>query len=358
MSNDGRWVSCECCFTIVHNILVACTSRYRRGRKSESGLRGHFFLITSIQCANSPPGRAIEAPRIRRIFSCSSRDPRYHMLEHLSPKFKTSPMEREPRAALILNRFTRTLSVMYATNTVSPILGVEPDELRGKSIYDCIAGNCWSDAIKCLENAKANDSIVYLRFWSRDPRVQVDERDVAMADQAHEALGDSLRSGMRPDDTIDTSTYDRLPNLIKREVTSSPPIEWPAAVDELDAQHILSVALSTQAQTSNTRNAQRPRALLGQQDRRHTDGPTRELEAVVFCTSDGLVMVIRKARPPIPSLRTPTSPANSENGALAVPWDGHSFRPSHSAGSLYTFQPPPLPHEISTREHVKAVSTQ
>lgn len=36
LSRDGRWVSCECCFTIVHDVLVACTSIYLRGEKSES----------------------------------------------------------------------------------------------------------------------------------------------------------------------------------------------------------------------------------------------------------------------------------------------------------------------------------
>ena len=38
LSRDGRWVSCECCFTVVHDVLVACTSIYRRGEKSESEL--------------------------------------------------------------------------------------------------------------------------------------------------------------------------------------------------------------------------------------------------------------------------------------------------------------------------------
>ena len=36
LSRDGRWVGCECCFTIVHDVLVACTSIYRRNAKSES----------------------------------------------------------------------------------------------------------------------------------------------------------------------------------------------------------------------------------------------------------------------------------------------------------------------------------
>lgn len=36
LSKDGQWVSCECCFTIVHDVLVACTSIYRQGERSQS----------------------------------------------------------------------------------------------------------------------------------------------------------------------------------------------------------------------------------------------------------------------------------------------------------------------------------
>jgi PAS domain S-box-containing protein len=35
----GFWVGCECVFTIVHDVLVACTSIYRRGWKSQSMYR-------------------------------------------------------------------------------------------------------------------------------------------------------------------------------------------------------------------------------------------------------------------------------------------------------------------------------
>ena len=33
-NKDGRWVGCECVFTIVHDVLLGCTSVYRRGVKS------------------------------------------------------------------------------------------------------------------------------------------------------------------------------------------------------------------------------------------------------------------------------------------------------------------------------------
>lgn len=33
---DNQWVGCECCFTIVYDVMVVCTSVYRRGVKSDS----------------------------------------------------------------------------------------------------------------------------------------------------------------------------------------------------------------------------------------------------------------------------------------------------------------------------------
>ena len=35
-NRDGRWVGCECVFTVVHDVLIGCTSVYRRGLKSQS----------------------------------------------------------------------------------------------------------------------------------------------------------------------------------------------------------------------------------------------------------------------------------------------------------------------------------
>ena len=35
-NKQGRWVGCECVFTIVHDVLVASTSVYRRGPGSQS----------------------------------------------------------------------------------------------------------------------------------------------------------------------------------------------------------------------------------------------------------------------------------------------------------------------------------
>lgn len=36
ISRDGSWVNCECCFSVVYNVLVVCTSVYRSGMASQS----------------------------------------------------------------------------------------------------------------------------------------------------------------------------------------------------------------------------------------------------------------------------------------------------------------------------------
>lgn len=36
VSSDGRWVSCECCFTIAHDVLVSSIRVYCRGERSQS----------------------------------------------------------------------------------------------------------------------------------------------------------------------------------------------------------------------------------------------------------------------------------------------------------------------------------
>ncbi|KAF1361071.1 hypothetical protein EJ07DRAFT_75914, partial [Lizonia empirigonia] len=151
-NRQGDWVGCECCFSIVYDVMVCCTSIYRHGMESQK--------------------RAVEAPIVRKLFASSPKDPRYHMLSHLSSKFDLGPDEQthEPRAALFLNRFTRTLTVMYATSGIEQIVGISGEEMKGHSFYYCIALNCLTEAVRCLESAKGNDSIAYMRFMFRDPR--------------------------------------------------------------------------------------------------------------------------------------------------------------------------------------------
>jgi hypothetical protein len=172
------------------------------------------------------------------------------MLTFISDKFSRRLAEplHEPRAALFVNRFTRTATIMYATSGVTEILGLSPRQLISKSIFYCIQERCLRDAVRCLEGAKSNDSIAYLRFWFRNP---LQDDDVEMGGN-----GNTPSSG---------ATTDPFGSM----------------------------------------------------------SPSIELEAVVSCTSDGLVVILRRARAPAPTTTTPLPPQPVPvyaNGLFAAPW--------------------------------------
>ncbi|TPX06982.1 uncharacterized protein E0L32_011127 [Thyridium curvatum] len=293
------------------------------------------------------------------------------MLEHLSPKFKMPPMEREPRAALILNRFTRNLTVMFATNAVSSILGLRPDQIKDLSFYRCIQENCLPEALRCLESAKANDSIAYLRFWFRDPRAEEDFSDTEMEAQEDGNLScstsDSESGGAQLDNEMDLDSEDDSGPEIKVEREPGSP------------RNGLLRSLSTQAserrksyQGSDGESTAVPTAFSnGSGQAVHNNGalvnsggaavdtrrqllPSIELEAVVSCTSDGLVVILRKARPPIPAPHPPLVSWEFQNGLFAAPWAQQPIRPSIPPELIYTFRPPLLPQFMPLRDSVKA----
>lgn len=172
------------------------------------------------------------------------------MLTFISKKLSQRLDEplHEPRAAMFVNRFTRTATIMYATTGVTQILGLRPDQLISKSFFYCIQEGCLRDAVRCLESAKANDSIAYLRFWFRNPM------------------------------------QDEYPDLTRHGLAAySDPI------------------------------------------------PPLELEAVVSCTSDGLAVILRRARSPVPTTGTePPRPVPVySNGIFAAPW---ALEPVYSYG--------------------------
>lgn len=346
LARNGEWVSCECCFTVVHDVLVACTSIYLKGTKSESRYLAHIF---SDAATNTEKGRAIDAPQIRRIFSSSPRDPRYHMLEHLSPKFKMPAMEHEPRAALILNRFTRNLSIMFATNAVTSILGLRPHEIKDKAFYEIIQENCLQNAIQCLESAKANESIAYLRFNYRDPRLERGDGPIEESedDQEEENEVEWQQSNSRRDSASRVAQLAEMAMDVDGDESGQ--IDDPE-YQTGDRNPVSSTALMPRPSATIDGSARaRPMRSNGQGEQ------GLELEAVVSCTSDGLVVVLRRARPPIPNSHLPLIPAfNFENGMCAAPWAQRPIEPYVPPELLYTFRPPLRPQFMPLRESVKA----
>ena len=343
-------MGCECVFTVVHDVLVGCTSIYKTGANSQSKVPVKIPSTVLIDLITAKE-RATVAPAIRQLFSSSPRDPRYHMLSYISHKFSEEirPKKHEPRAALFLNRFSRTSTIMYATNGLANVLGITADQLNGKSFYYCIQENCLEDAVKCLESAKANDSIAYLRFWFRDPR----EADQTDGDQHMDgnSSGDDDDGGVHLDDRMDEdgsenavtsnssvsqisssveqdpqrlAAYHSLPDINSRSSSGNSTDLQDGANDAIFDQPATRQSSSSSSLSFSTPNDTNrvPAIRLSPRPRQI------ELEAVISCTSDGLVVVLRRARALVPQIAGALTQRSYTNGCFASPWATDPIMPN------------------------------
>ncbi|KAH0544287.1 hypothetical protein FGG08_001550 [Glutinoglossum americanum] len=256
------------------------------------------------------------------------------MLSHLSSKFQNAPNEgfHEPRAALILNRFTRTLTILYATTALSSIIGLPPEAITGKSFYECIQENCLQDAIQCLERAKANDSIAYMRFWYRDPR---------QGNQQDEDIPEQSSSGDDDDDDGGVCLGTRMDETQEQFVSSDSSLNPGSSStnarslsdnstdfdDSTNTSPIFGHTSTAQSSSSSTSKQQRSRQGFGRRPQAPQPRPQPlEVEAVVSCTSDGLVVILRRARPIIP--QACTAPQTYTQGLFATPWAVQPLMPA------------------------------
>ena len=285
------------------------------------------------------------------------------MLQYLSNKFYKEPEihSPEPRAALFLNRFSRTSTIMFATDGLATILGLQPSEVIGKSFYYCIEENCLQDAVKAIESAKANDSLAYLRFWYRNP-LQEDNRshngsigdddedeeggvalgngvpyesssseslNNAMTSQPTENGGHLTNGPSRP--TMERSPISHVGRTLERQTLGpsttqdSPPLQNETGLTPPTCPGLTTQRSSTDQSADTEGNARdaifdRPATQRSSSSATPPEDPSLEIEAVISCSSDGLVLVLRRARPFVPHTLGATETPYYANGLFATPW--------------------------------------
>lgn len=232
---------------------------------------------------------------------------------------------------------------MYATAGLEEVIGIPAETMRGRSFYYCIAENCLQDAVKCLENAKGNDSIAYLRFWFRDPRLDdptgedpdddSDEEmttDMSVDDEPGgvqlgegAAEGDSPQSDLtnnsNPLESSNSMEVDDEENRLGQNSRTSSGDSAPVA-DSHEA--IFGRALRAESSASSL-----PMSPSPERERARPLREPIELEAVISCTSDGLVVCLRRARPMIPHPTQRPSKPMYANGLFAAPWAAEPMLP-------------------------------
>lgn len=330
-----------------------------------------------------------------RKFKSHPRDPRYFMLGHLEPKFDASaaPARRERRAALILNRFTRTLAVLYATDSLADLLGVSPESIDGKSFYECIHRRDLPDAIKVLESAKANDSIAYLRFQYRDSR-SADEMDdtPSQSSDSDEEGGVLLHQPPTPmpcaypSDDMDIEMGDAGTDIKQEEIKQE-------IKEEDDDKHLLRPDFKNSRSNSDRSETARDRSMFGSQQSRSStsSAPSRNgqrrvnvrrastpqrqdvesimVEAVVSCSSDGMVVIIRRVHPdelnvpqqePAPNAFAQSAQQEQpqrvaqQQSLFAAPWGVQPIIPGYQPERAIAIGKEFEPHLVAVQAHAHA----
>lgn len=350
--------------------------------------------------------RLAESETVQQSFKSVPRDPRYFMLEQIRPKFEApaDPSRRERRAALILNRFTRTLAILYATDSVAALLGVTPEQIDGKSFYECIHENCHPDAIRVLESAKANDSIAYLRFWYRDPRRpnEIENSPSPQSSDTDEEGGVALNltpmPGAYPSSDTDVrmgddntpikkdvkqevkQEHNEYDNNIRRPGSLSTSRTNSERSDRLGLGSDASMFDGSRSQTSRSSASSVPSVNA---QRRSNGSPRNQqpidaimVEAVVSCSSDGMVVILRRVHDD--ELAAP-QPESAQNGyghrvqqaqqqprqgmralqhesIFAAPWGAQPIVPGYQPERALAIEQNYMPHLQALEAHAAATN--
>jgi len=78
-------------------------------------------------------------------------------------------MEPEARVCLIINRFTRSLIIMYASSAREKVFHVDPEDITGKPILLYIRADDLAPFVEQVNLIKSSSAISQMRFWFQSP---------------------------------------------------------------------------------------------------------------------------------------------------------------------------------------------
>ncbi|BFZ53814.1 hypothetical protein PYCC9005_000845 [Savitreella phatthalungensis] len=318
-NSDGEWMSCECVFSIAYDVIVAATTIYDRDSERS---QGRALAVPVVQAAFSKDTYEITPPdddpatadkndssvrtRARADADAQDRDPKYEMFAHMSSRFTEpntlargsdsagSADEPEPRACFILNRYTHNMTIMYASQAAQEVLGIDPHAVVGKSFWECVDRPALDGCIDAIDRAKQNDSVAYMRFGWRNPFNPGSTSGAAQVDSPVDT----------PEDSHSGSDSPSVLSTVLSGGMSAVAAAAAAAAGTQTSAHSSRRAASTLSRS--TREESTPSSTSRE------DVPQLDVEGILSCSSDGLILVLRRASP----FRT----AAPSTGLFAVPW--------------------------------------
>ncbi|KAF9101916.1 hypothetical protein BGX27_011276 [Mortierella sp. AM989] len=77
----------------------------------------------------------------------------------------------EPRVCMILNRYSRSLIVMYASPACEIIFNIEPEQIEGKPILLFVRADELGSFVENVDSSKSSGAIMNIRFWFQSPNL-------------------------------------------------------------------------------------------------------------------------------------------------------------------------------------------
>ncbi|KAK9469485.1 hypothetical protein V1512DRAFT_256376 [Lipomyces arxii] len=140
ITQNGKTIECESTITVVYDMIVATIGAYQETTKSKE--------------------RARTAPLVSLAFQKHST---------ISASLDQDSAH-ELRVALILNRSSFSLPVMFASSQIAAMLNITPDEIKLTSLWDCMTEPSLEPTQLAFERAKDNEAVSYVTFTWQDPR--------------------------------------------------------------------------------------------------------------------------------------------------------------------------------------------
>ncbi|KAF9349627.1 hypothetical protein BGX26_012103 [Mortierella sp. AD094] len=154
---DGRPVYVLVVFSMCYDMICSCTTLLAPPTsEGYHKLRAHSSAMT----------RMVETKKEE-----FSRIKRHHDAFQANSKWDAQFLEPEARVCLLLNRFTRSLIVMYASSACEKVLCVDPDNITGKPILLFIRSDDLMSFVEQMDVVKGTSSIVSMRFWFQSPNL-------------------------------------------------------------------------------------------------------------------------------------------------------------------------------------------
>ncbi|KAG0204317.1 hypothetical protein BGX28_003712 [Mortierella sp. GBA30] len=146
----GSWIPCMVLFSLCYDYIVTCSTVINATEGTIRKISAHSAAMTKI-----------EFERIRRhheAFGVNTWNPNI--------------LDPEPRACVILNRFSRNLGIMYASPSCELIFKLQPGQIVGKPFLLFIRADDLSCFVEQVDLAKSSNAVTHMRFWFQSPTCQ------------------------------------------------------------------------------------------------------------------------------------------------------------------------------------------